>query len=230
MPRSSPVRPQGFGFLIAIGALCLSASSLVASSAQEPDPAVISSQANKHGEQSRASSEPDPRMVAFGQRARARWRAQQIVTRRAEAEYQKARLDHEIAELTLILYRGESASSQDLATLEGEISLAESDLRRAEDRVDWATRMHAKGRVSIAQQQSAQLALKKAIFEHEQAKAKRSLLGTFTSARSLKELEADVAGASSYGIAKKSAWELEQSRETELERKVSNTGGSRGNH
>ncbi len=229
MPRPSPNRPNGFRLLIALGALCFSASSLISSSAQEPEPAVASSHANKQDAQSQASSEPDPRMVAFRQRARARWRAQQIVTRRAEADYQKARLDHEIAELTLLDHR-ERTFSQDLATLDGEVSLAESDLRRAEDRLDWAKRMRAKGRVSIAVLVSEQLSLKKAIFEHEQATARRALIGTFANARSLKELEADVARASSDALAKKSAWEVEKSRETELERKFASADGSHANH
>ncbi len=226
MPRPLHNRPRRFGSLIAIGALCLAASSFIRSFAQEPEAAVVSSQANKGGAQSQDSSEPDPRMIAFRQRARARWRAQQIVTRRAEADYQKARLDHEIAELTLVDYR-ERTYSQDLATLDGEVSLAESDLSRAEDRLEWAKRMRAKGRVSIAVLQSAELSLKKAVFEHEQATARRALIGRFSNARSLKELEADVARASSSALAKKSAWELEKSWEVELERKASNTSGPR---
>ena len=152
MPRPSHNRPNGVGLLIAVGALCLCASDLIRSSAGEPFPTVVEIKANENGGQFQALSEPDPRMIAFRKRARARWRAQQIVTLGAEAEYQKARLDHQIAELALILYR-ENTDSQDLATVDGEVSLAESDLRRAEDRLEWAKRMRTKGRVSIAQMQ-----------------------------------------------------------------------------
>jgi hypothetical protein len=59
---------------------------------------------------------------------------------------------------------------------EGEIALAESNRRRAEDRVIWARKMLAKGYVSRGQVVSEELALKRAKFDLQQARAKRTVL------------------------------------------------------
>ena len=74
---------------------------------------------------------------------------QKITTKSAEANYENAKLTREVAEIAVIEYE-EGIFKQDLATVEGEIKLAESDLSRSEDRLDWATRMFEKGYVSMA--------------------------------------------------------------------------------
>ena len=70
----------------------------------------------------------------------------------------------------------EGIFKQEMATVEGEIKLAESELSRAVDRVDWAQRMFVKGYVSMAQKVSEDLALKKARFALEQAQSKKKVL------------------------------------------------------
>ena len=72
---------------------------------------------------------------------------QEITTKSAKANYANATLTREVAEIAVVEYK-EGIFKQDLATVEGEIKLAESDLSRAEDRVDWAQRMFVKGYVS----------------------------------------------------------------------------------
>ena len=62
---------------------------------------------------------------------RARLRAQQLATRKAKASYEIARLTRELAELAVEEYE-EVTYPRDLATVEGEIKLAESDLTRSE--------------------------------------------------------------------------------------------------
>ena len=74
---------------------------------------------------------------------------QKITTKSAEANYENAKLTREVAEIAVVEYE-EGIFKQDLATVEGEIKLAESDLSRSEDRVDWARRMFVKGYVSLA--------------------------------------------------------------------------------
>ena len=53
----------------------------------------------------------------------------------------------------------EGIYKQDMQTVEGEIKLAESDLKRAEDRLEWSKRMFEKGYVSKAQKIADELAL-----------------------------------------------------------------------
>ena len=74
---------------------------------------------------------------------------QKITTKSAEANYENAKLTREVAEIAVIEYV-EGIFIQDQATVEGEIKLAESDLSRSEDRLDWARRMFEKGYVSMA--------------------------------------------------------------------------------
>ena len=93
---------------------------------------------------------------------------QKITTKSAEANHENAKLTREVAEIAVIEYE-EGIFKQDLATVEGEIKLAESDLSRSEDRLDWARRMFEKGYVSKATKVSEELTLKKARFALEQA-------------------------------------------------------------
>ncbi len=76
---------------------------------------------------------------------------QRITTKSAEANFLNAKLTREVAEIAVREYK-EGVYVQDIQTVEGEIKLAESDLVRAEDRLEWAKRMFDKGYVSKATQ------------------------------------------------------------------------------
>ena len=116
---------------------------------------------------------------------------QQITTKSAESNFQNATLTREVAEISVTEYV-EGIYKQDLATVEGEIKLAESELSRSADRVDWAQRMFLKGYVSLAQKVSEDLALKKARFALEQAQSKKKVLVDYTRDKTIKELQSDV--------------------------------------
>ncbi len=150
---------------------------------------------------------------------RARWRAQQINARKAEAEYQSARLAREIAEIRLLEYE-EVIVSQDLAAVDGEIKLAESDLSRARDRLDWARRMFAKGFVNMAAKVSEELTLKKAVFALEQAQSKKNVLVSYTRGKKIKEMRSEFEKARSVELAKKASWETEKAKEAEFDRQI----------
>ena len=80
------------------------------------------------------ATQPEISKKAAGQPAaaepRARLRAQQLATRKAKASYEIARLTRELAEIAVEEYE-EVSYPRDLATVEGEIKLAESDLARS---------------------------------------------------------------------------------------------------
>ena len=57
--------------------------------------------------------------------------------RERQGNFGNATLTREVAEIAVVEYE-EGIFKQEFATVEGEIKLAESDLSRAEDRVDWA--------------------------------------------------------------------------------------------
>jgi len=144
---------------------------------------------------------------------------QKITTESAKANLDNAKLTREVAEIAVIEYV-EGIFVQDQATAKGEIKLAESDLSRSEDRLEWATRMFGKGYVSKASAVSEELTLKKARFSLEQAESKLKVLLEYTKAKTIKELQSDVEKARSDELAKKATWELETSKEKKLERMI----------
>jgi RND family efflux transporter MFP subunit len=146
---------------------------------------------------------------------------QKISTQGAEASFQNAKLTREVAEIAVKEYE-EGIFIQDRATCEGEIKLAESDLARASDRVDWATRMYEKGYVSKAQKISEELNYQKAKFALEQAQSKLNVLLNYTRGKTIKELRSDVEKARSDELAKEQTWQLEKTKEAKLEKQIAN--------
>jgi len=149
-----------------------------------------------------------------------RLRAQQFATRKAKASYEIARATLELAEIAREEYE-EIIFPRDLAIADGEVKLAESDLRRSEDRLDWARRMFDKGFVSRAQKVSEELTLKKAQFTVEQAESKQKVLVDYTKSKTIKELLSEVEKARSDKLARQATWDLENAKEIKLERQLS---------
>jgi HlyD family secretion protein len=146
---------------------------------------------------------------------------QKITTKSAQANYENAKLTREVAEIAVVEYE-EGIFKQDLATVDGEIKLAESDLSRSEDRLDWATRMFKKGYVSKAAMVSEELTLKKARFALEQAETKKKVLVEYTKHKTIKELRSEVEKAKSDELAKQATYALEDSKEKKLEKQIFN--------
>ena len=106
--------------------------------------------------------------------------------------------------------------------VEGEIKLAESDLARSADRVDWAVRMFEKGYVSKAAKVSEELNFKKAKFALEQAESKKKVLVDYTKGKTIKELQSEVEKARSDELAKEQTLQLEKNKEAKLEKQIVN--------
>ena len=77
-------------------------------------------------------------------------RQQAITVEQAKASYLQAQLNHEIALLAVREYR-EGTVHETLKGMEGTITLARSDLSRAQDHLTWTMRMSEKGYASAAQ-------------------------------------------------------------------------------
>ncbi len=146
---------------------------------------------------------------------------QRISTEGAKAAYEQAKLTREVAEIAVKEYE-DGIFGQELATINGEIKLAESDLARAADRVEWANRMYDKGYVSLAQKKTEELNLQKAQFALEQANSKLKVLVQFTKAKTIKELRSDVEKALSDEKAKEQTYDLEKQKEAKYERQIAN--------
>lgn len=146
---------------------------------------------------------------------------QKITTQGAEAAYQQSKLTREVAEIAVKEYE-EGIYTQERATINGEIKLAESDLARAEDRVAWSNRMFEKGYVSKAQKISEELNYQKAQFSLEQAQSKLRVLEEYTKAKTIKELKSDVEKARSDELAKEQTLQIEREKEAKYEKQIAN--------
>ena len=146
---------------------------------------------------------------------------QKIATQGAEASFQNAKLTREVAEIAVKEYE-EGIFLQDKATCEGEIKLAESDLARSSDRVDWAVRMYEKGYVSKAAKVSEELNFQKAKFALEQAESKLHVLLDYTKGKTIKELRSEVEKARSDELAKEQTFQLEKTKEAKLVKQIIN--------
>jgi HlyD family secretion protein len=147
----------------------------------------------------------------------AKLRAQQLATRKAKASYDIAKATRELAEIAVEEFE-EVNSPRELAAVEGEIALAESDLIRAQDRLEWARRMFEKGYVSGATKTSEELTRRKAMFSLEQAQHKRDVSISFFRAKTIKQLRSEVEKARADEVAKENAWIVEKVKEIDLER------------
>ncbi len=136
--------------------------------------------------------------------------SQRITVASAEADFQNARLIREVAEIAVTEYK-EGIFVQDFATVEGGIKLAESDLIRAEDALEWSRRMFDMGYVSMAAKVAEELTFKRTQFALEQAQSKRRLLIQFTKNKMIKQLEGAVATARAHELAREAAFERERS-------------------
>jgi len=85
-------------------------------------------------------------------------RTQQMKTEQSRAALEQARLNFDVAELAVGEYR-DGLVRQTVQQMEGEITLAESDLERASDRLQWTAKMLVKGYVPVVQKSTAERAL-----------------------------------------------------------------------
>ena len=144
---------------------------------------------------------------------------QKITTQQAEASYKQSLLTREVAEYAVKEYV-EGVYKQEFETCKGEIALAESDLTRAKDRVDWSSKMFEKGYVSKATSIADQLSYDRAKFELETAQTAMSVLEKYTRDKQIKSLNSDVEKARADELSKQSSWELEKIKEAKFERQI----------
>jgi HlyD family secretion protein len=205
---------------IAAGIFCLTASAYVVGS-QEPTDGRRG--LNPPTTPAAQTSTPKISNKEAGQPAtsppQATLRAQQLATRRAKARLEIAKQTGELAKIAVEEYE-ELNFPRDLATAEGEIKLAETDLSRSEDRLEWAKRMLGKKYITQAQKVSEDLNARKARFTLEQAQSKKTVLVKYTKSKTIKELIGEVEKARADELEKKAIWELEKAKETKLEREA----------
>lgn len=144
---------------------------------------------------------------------------QEIATKRADADYQQAMKTREVAEIAVKEYL-EGTFPQEVQSAEGQIKLAESELVKAGDKLEWSNRMAKIGYVTAAQNFADKLALQKAEFTKKETDTKLMVLQKYTRVKQVKDLQANVEKAISDELAKKQTLDLEKSKEAKLNRQI----------
>ncbi len=214
MPAIWQARSGGVGNLVLAGALALGLSGRHPRHAQQPGGAA------KRSPRAEVQKPGPPAREQDAGSLRARWRAQQIAARKAEAEYRSARLARECAEIAVHVYI-ECIFPRELASIGAEVKLAEANLTEANNFVDWTEKIREKGYLLlVVGGRSREFEIKKAKFALEQAQGKKKVLVDYTKPRMIKALKSDVGKTRSEELAKKAAWLREKATEAELGRQL----------
>ena len=136
--------------------------------------------------------------------------SQELAVQGVRAGVQGARLAREVAAMELNEYK-EGRFVQDLRTVEGEIKLAESNLMRVEDDLEWGRRMFNKGYSSMAEKVAKELAFKKAEFALEQAQGKKLELLNHTKNKTTRALMGAIETAREGELGKQATLRREES-------------------
>ena len=108
-----------------------------------------------------------------------------------ESEVEKAQLDLKFAKLDIIKYtKGEYPMELRQAT--SAITLAEEELKRAEDKLDWSNRLGDDGHVTRMELEGDQFAVKRASIELQVTRDKLALLEDYAHGQKLEKLDSDV--------------------------------------
>jgi HlyD family secretion protein len=144
---------------------------------------------------------------------------QGIAIKEAEAAVQHAQRTRDVAQSALTEYV-EGLFPQELQTVSGEVSLAESELKRADGRAALSKRMFEKGMLPKRNKITDELLLQKAKFRLEQAQAKKNVLEKYTKSKMTKELMTQVEKAKSDEVAKKALQAFEEAKQDRLRKQI----------
>jgi hypothetical protein len=158
---------------------------------------------------------------------------QQITVKSAEARYENAKLTREVAELAVVDY-AEGIFPQEVATMEGELRLAQSDFERSEDMTAIVrdklnkTRTASKGSAPDLAYEYAledrivklELREPRTRLELERAQSKLDFFRQYAKSKRVKELESEVQKAKSEELTGQAQWEREKFKLTTLETAV----------
>ncbi|MCH1496091.1 MAG: HlyD family efflux transporter periplasmic adaptor subunit [Rubripirellula sp.] len=144
---------------------------------------------------------------------------QQITCSTSESAAIEAEADLESAKLALHEY-AEGTYVEDLAKQQSEVFVAEENLRRAEEYLQYSNRLAERGYIPDAQLDADQFALEKAKKELGVAKTKLEVLSKFTKEKMLTQLEAKIQTATAKLRSRQKTLELENKELAEIEEQI----------
>jgi len=115
----------------------------------------------------------------------------EIVRNQAQSDISRAELEFRFAALNQTKY-AEGEYPQELQKAEADITLAQEELQRANDKLAWSKRLADEGYLTRMELQADELAAQRATIDLELARGKLNLLQTFSHQQKLEELRSDV--------------------------------------
>lgn len=116
----------------------------------------------------------------------------------------------------------EGTFHQEEQTIQSEIFIAEENVRRAKEYVQYSKRLAARGYVTAQQLEGDEFAVEKAITELAAAKTKLRVLQEYTKARMLKQLDSAIKSAEAKYKSDQSSYQLELSNLKDIEEQIEN--------
>ena len=144
---------------------------------------------------------------------------QQIVVNSSQALMIQSKNLYETALATKNEYL-EGTYKQEEQLIESEVFVAEEDLRRAKEYLQYTRRLAAKGYVTALQVEADQFAVEKASKALDTAKTKLRVLQEFTKPRNLKQYEADVRTAKAKMEADENTYKLDLEKLAEIDGQI----------
>ncbi|MEZ6118819.1 MAG: HlyD family efflux transporter periplasmic adaptor subunit [Pirellulaceae bacterium] len=144
---------------------------------------------------------------------------QQIACNNSESLMIQARNTLEAAEIAKKEYI-EGTFKQECQTIEGEIAVAEENLRRAQQYLKYSESLAAKGYVTDLQLEGDRFAVEKALNELAAAETKLKVLQEYTMPKMSKELDAAIESGAAMYRSEESSFRLEQERKKEIEDQI----------
>ncbi len=121
-------------------------------------------------------------------------RQQRMTVERSRADFRQAELTVDIAKLAVREFR-DGSMAEAIKDFQGSLALAESDVARIKDRLEWVHRMKEKGYVALNQVTTEEFNLARADFSLGQERGAYELFTRWLAPRNLKTLEGRVLGA-----------------------------------
>ncbi|WP_165245457.1 efflux RND transporter periplasmic adaptor subunit [Paludisphaera soli] len=118
-------------------------------------------------------------------------RQQRMTVERSRADHHQGQLELEVAEMAITEYQ-EGVMAETIQDHRRLIALAEAEMSRSQDRLDWAGRMNAKGYVSTSVLKTEQQTHDKAEVALAKARGARDLFERYTSPKRIRLLEGAV--------------------------------------
>ncbi|MDB4331474.1 efflux RND transporter periplasmic adaptor subunit [bacterium] len=144
---------------------------------------------------------------------------QQITCSTSESSAIEAKADLESAKLALNEY-SEGTFIEDLAKQQSDVFVAEENLRRAQEYLQYSNRLAERGYIPDAQLDADQFALEKAKKELGVAKTKLDVLSKFTKEKMLTQLSADIQTSEAKLKSREKTLELERKELSEIEEQI----------